>query len=158
MSYNDRLTIPQIDAILMRDDNIPPGMKLRVIERLSEVCDRPRIPRPWTPEPPSSPLDRDEYPTDECLEWIRNFEMKERSDIIKLMDFIGEIWWSADWGFKRFRLHEGYRKYTMSTGGWSGNESIIAALRSNRLVWSFSFCNHRTGGHYTFRVKVASTE
>lgn len=41
----------------------------------------------------------------------------------------------------------------VSTGGWSGNEDIIAAMRSNSILWSRTWEGHRTGGHYTFWVR-----
>lgn len=37
-----------------------------------------------------------------------------------------------------------------STGGWSGNESIIGAMQKNRMVWNFLWEQSRRGGHYVF--------
>lgn len=42
-----------------------------------------------------------------------------------------------------------------STGGWSGNEEIIAAMEECRSFWSSAFVAFRSGGHYIFRTQIA---
>ncbi|KKK56747.1 hypothetical protein LCGC14_3061440 [marine sediment metagenome] len=82
-----------------------------------------------------------EYPTEAALERIEHWE----GDLRELMAFVHSIWWAADWGWNQ----EG-DDYYVSTGGWSGNEDIIGALRSNFLFWSLHHRSTRAGGHFMF--------
>jgi hypothetical protein len=106
----------------------------------------------------------DGYPTDEELETIEKWPLEKGYD--KLMEFVYECWWSRDWGWqdstdgtdslkKDWPAHspgELSTLYYISTGGWSGNESIIEALSQNFMFWSQCWVNHRTGGHFHFEV------
>lgn len=83
------------------------------------------------------------YPTEEELETIRNWD---HNDLTGMMEYIRDIWWSSSWGFHEHQ--EGV--YTLDTGGWSGNEEIIGAMRSNHVWWMMFWAEHRRGGHYTF--------
>ena len=40
--------------------------------------------------------------------------------------------------------------YRLTTGGWSGNEALIDALRGNAVFWGLTFVAHITGGLYFF--------
>lgn len=40
----------------------------------------------------------------------------------------------------------------MATGGWSGNEAIVEAMRRNSLLWSFMWDSSRRGGLEVLRV------
>jgi len=44
----------------------------------------------------------------------------------------------------------------MSTGGWSGNEEVIGAMRAaqNGLLWMLCFVELRVGGHYKFKLEA----
>ena len=46
----------------------------------------------------------------------------------------------------------------VSTGGWSGNEDIIAAMQKNYIFWGRIFFCMRRGGHYTFVAPGADKE
>lgn len=84
----------------------------------------------------------DEYPTDEELERIMGWPL---ADAAGMLDFIRPLWWCGDWGWSRTGkwLH-------LSTGGWSGNEDIIAAMQKNTMFWMFCWEASRRGGHYKF--------
>jgi len=87
----------------------------------------------------------EQYPTDSQLRRIRKWDCVPADGRQKLMEFVRGIWGYADWGW-----HKEGGDYYISTGGWSGNESIIGALSRNFLFWSLSLQSHRAGGHYFF--------
>lgn len=104
------------------------------------------------------PLDDDGYPTETALDIIREwpFTMGDR----ELFVFIKSIWWMADWGWKEGiepserELVERVYRYRISTGGWSGNESIIQALQENKwCMWYLTWVQSRRGGHYIFELR-----
>jgi hypothetical protein len=65
----------------------------------------------------------------------------------RLLNHIADIWNWPDWGFKfdgeNLELH---------TGGWSGNEQIIRALKLNSLFFPLFWQMHERGGHYYFKI------
>lgn len=97
-----------------------------------------------------------EYPDDEELQRIREWDYH---DYPGLMDFIRSIWWMASWGWKQEPAKDSLMgdtdvmRYDISTGGWSGNESIIEAMGENFMFWSMSWVQSRRGGHYIFEVR-----
>lgn len=62
-------------------------------------------------------------------------------------EYVIARWWMPAWGIRRVR-----NRLYMSTGGWSGNEEIIGAMRKNYLLWGKTWYVHRTGGHFIFKV------
>ena len=85
-----------------------------------------------------------DYPTDVELLKIRNWPLH---DEMGWFDFVKSIWWMSDWGFRKRK-----NQINLSTAGWSGNESIIAAMQENSILWSMTWRESRVGGHYTFRI------
>jgi hypothetical protein len=89
-------------------------------------------------------MDADGYPTDDELEAIRNVEA---GDFRGMVEAIKPAWWMPDFGFddRGDELH-------LSTGGWSGNESVIEAMQdaANDIWWMFHWYQSRRGGHYIF--------
>lgn len=87
----------------------------------------------------------DEYPTEDQLDaielWTRENGWKE------LLAFVKSLWWASDWGWSQ----DG-NTYRVSTGGWSGNESLIDALRNKHDFWEECCDSMRRGGHYIFEV------
>lgn len=95
-------------------------------------------------------LDDDGYPTDEALEIIERWPMFEHKS---LFEFIHGLWWHSDWGWQEENI-DGATRYSLSTGGWSGNESLIHALKSNHnFAWTLTWYQSQRGGHYIFEVK-----
>ena len=88
-----------------------------------------------------------EYPEEEDLEKIKEWKF---DDFVGWMEFIKSIWWVPAWGWSE---DEGI--YSISTGGWSGNESIISAMHHNFALWGIHWHNHRAGGHYEFKTREA---
>ncbi len=87
-------------------------------------------------------FDRDGYPTDETLQAIRGW----KEDWHALFAFIGEAWTYPNY------WHQDGDTYRISTGGWSGNESLIEALGQNQIAWLICWQSSARGGHYVFKV------
>lgn len=85
-----------------------------------------------------------EYPTTEQLEKIKNFPMSGDKDWKRLIVHISYIWEYPNC----FKI--GNKYITMVTGGWSGNEEIIAALSENYIAWSLYWYDSKRGGKYRF--------
>jgi hypothetical protein len=103
-------------------------------------------------------LDEDGYPSDAALEIVRIWPFD--GDIREWFDFIkSSIWWASDWGWHQGEQPHDYDadkkvyRYSISTGGWSGNESIIRAMESNSMMWHLHWVQSRRGGHYIFELR-----
>lgn len=83
------------------------------------------------------------YPTAEDLERIKAWPAH---DCRGLVDYMRGLWWNAEWGFR-----ESGATLQLSTGGWSGNESIIEALEQSTF-WILRWQSSRRGGHYEFEL------
>lgn len=99
-------------------------------------------------------LDTDGYPTDEALDKIRDWDY---NDVKGWLNFIKSIWWASEWGWTEttgvnLTFDEPQYEYHISTGGWSGNEEIIDAMRKNYILWNLAWYEHRRGGHYMFAI------
>lgn len=105
------------------------------------------------------PLDEDGYPSEQALKVIELWPLWEPGAGRACFDFIKSIWHLKSWGWHEGDapddLHKDKMVYTyeISTAGWSGNESIIAAMQRNWLLWSCHWVQSRRGGHYTFEIK-----
>lgn len=107
-------------------------------------------------------FDSDGYPTDETLERIKAWPIETNNDFGAVMDFAGRAWahygiWECierwedpDW--PRFPQ----RVYRFSTGGWSGNESIVAAIEANQMLQIFGAWSWQRGGHYEYRFSIVA--
>lgn len=84
-------------------------------------------------------FDKDGYPTDETLDTIKSWSYSRSNDARMLFNYIRMAWKYDYWQEVDGEIH-------ISTAGWSGNESLISAFRSN-VIWIQS----RRGGHYTFK-------
>jgi len=110
-----------------------------------------------------TPIDQrpedDPYPTDRELAIIRRWDtIKYR--IPDLLEYIKSVWWMPDWGFKLYKgrdhlFRKACMKLELHTGGWSGNEEVIEALKRNFLFWSMHWRKHIAGGHFWFEIRMA---
>jgi hypothetical protein len=104
-------------------------------------------------------IDEDGYPTEEVLEIVEKWHW---DDIPGWFKFINSIWHLSDWcwkeedephewsaNLKQYKDRIVHRHY-VSTGGWSGNESIIGAMQRNDMMWHLNWVQSRRGGHYIF--------
>lgn len=100
-------------------------------------------------------LDEDGYPTEQCLEIIANWHW---SDPEGWFAFIKEYWHIPCFGWQEadvpheFRENKIVHQFRISTGGWSGNESIIRAMERNGMMWHLNWVQSRRGGHYIFEI------
>lgn len=100
--------------------------------------------------------DEDGYPTDEELAEIIYWDFQKKS-IYDFLEFIENLWYYPD----RFELRDGYKNFPkrikvkklyLSTGGWSGNETIINAVERNFIFWMICWQKSQRGGHYWFEI------
>ena len=98
----------------------------------------------------SEPLDHDGYPTEEALGLIENYDMITNDyTFVPLIEFIREIWhWDSYFKLTGKRV----LKLQLHTGGWSGNEEIVAALMKTPIFWSLCWVKSERGGHYYFEI------
>lgn len=106
-------------------------------------------------------LDENGYPTEELLSWIENYhpdkDIPIREFITKVLP---EVWAYAQWGVRFQEIPEtlGSKKcgtLELHTGGWSGNELIIRAIKENILL-THGYMQYRmwkAGGHYYFDIQ-----
>ena len=100
-------------------------------------------------------LGDDGYPTDDALQIIRIWHW---SDPKGWFSFIKSIWYMYSWGWHEGEAEHEYNKddkvwrLSISTGGWSGNESIIQAMQDNIMMWHLNWVSSRRGGHYVFEL------
>lgn len=133
----------------------------------------------WVPfahkcDPPDEWLDDDGYPTEDALVRIETWPI---NDIAGCIAFMESLWWMADWGVSRdfsdaeksvYFLDDDYEYVKFSTGGWSGNESLMSSFmganytcndllhndyyRANGVMRRYRVVNKRRGGHYILEV------
>ena len=100
--------------------------------------------------------DEDGYPTDAALEAIEKWHW---ADSKGWFEFIKSVWHYPSWGWKEndeeleFREGVVVTRFYLSTGGWSGNESIIRSMQSNEMMWHMNWVQSRRGGHYIFEMR-----
>lgn len=97
----------------------------------------------------------DYYPSAADLKKIRNWPS---GDIRGMLAWVKPRWRYSEpnpawcgWNVTRRRLY-------LSTGGWSGNESLISAMEESRCwFWAFCWISSRRGGHYEFDLTALNT-
>lgn len=100
----------------------------------------------------------DGYPDEDELRTI--LDWKAEAGYRGLMARVRSLWAYADWGWSE-EAHGPSPPtfvYSISTGGWSGNESLIEALEHNVMFWALCWQSSRRGGHYEFHVPAAFAE
>lgn len=97
-------------------------------------------------------MDEEGYPTEETLKRIRTWP---HADFNGLMDFVIGLWQSPDYVEDTKTTNDfgkEVREVNISTGGWSGHEEIVGALKQNTMFWLFCWQMSRRGGHHRFRL------
>lgn len=98
-------------------------------------------------------LDSDGYPTEESLRQIAQCKAWTRKECAALLSHVRSIWQYADSGYWN---PQGDDEYRISTAGWSGNESILAALQDNVMFWMRCWERSQRGGHFIFKLPKES--
>ena len=108
-------------------------------------------------------MDDDGYPDDAELDKIAKWDCIATGDFRPLMEYVQGLWQWGDRMFIKTGEHKGgpYHGgivvtsdvYEVSTGGWSGNESLIAAMQENFCFWAMCWVQSRRGGHFIFHVR-----
>lgn len=101
-------------------------------------------------------MDNDGYPTEEELQKIETWPSEDPAGWFAFIKACGNYWsdtspymWSEGPGVV-LGLDTDKQFYWISTGGWSGNESILTAMEKNWMLWNLTWYSHRRGGHYQF--------
>lgn len=89
------------------------------------------------------------YPDDDFLFTIQEWPIQSMDDCRKLLDYAIQGWRWKD----SYTDIDGDR-YVLSTGGWSGNEDIVDALRENWMFWQLCWFSSRRGGRFVFDVSL----
>lgn len=95
----------------------------------------------------------DPYPTDEQLDVIECFA----GSVLVFWGLVDAVW-NHDYGtYERHSAEDGATVHKFSTGGWSGNESVISTVdrtMARMLFWESS----RRGGHHEYVVPAHQAE
>lgn len=111
-------------------------------------------------------LDEGGYPTQEALDFIKNWTIvspTEEEKSIEFGQFFGKqetykdliLYLKLIWYYPEGIVYED-GLLEIHTIGWSGNEDIVRELK-NTCLWMFKHRATRTGGHYYFRIDNNST-
>lgn len=98
-------------------------------------------------------IDEDGYPTEGTLERIRTFD-PFTGDLEEFIEYLMDNWQNGY--IPKYNKKKHILK--LSTGGWSGCESIITALQKNFAFWTLFWYSHVRGGHYEFRDLIDRRE
>ena len=91
-------------------------------------------------------MDKHGYPDANELQQIKNWPY---NDFFGLMEFIID-----DLGWDKHGWHKQEDgRYSMSCGGWSGNEEIISAMERNYIFWGQCWESSKKGGHHEFEIR-----
>lgn len=96
-------------------------------------------------------LDKDGYPDEQDLIKIKEWDLLKQG-VDGLLDLVEE---NTNWADRQIeRTGKRVIRYVYHTGGWSGNEDVIEALRLNFMFWSMYWLKTTRGGHYYFKIKI----
>jgi len=100
-------------------------------------------------------LDENDYPDEKSLKEIEEWDILKQ-DVRGLLDLVKE---NTNWSDRQICITgKKIIRFEYHTGGWSGNEDVINALRQNLLFWSLFWEKSTRGGHYYFKTKPIKVE
>lgn len=124
---------------------------INMIQNCFRSCISGTIKIKWNEIAASCTLERGralDYPEDNELEIVQNWQYDESNSYEELMEYVRSLWAYANSGY----WTQDGNKYSLSTAGWSGNESIVCALKDNYVFWALCWYFSKRGGHYEFIV------
>lgn len=92
--------------------------------------------------------DKDGYPLHKSLKEIAEWTHKKGWH--KLMEYIADYF---NDGYGRCKYRDIDNTWEVATGGWSGCEEVISALKQNQIFWLMCWYLSKRGGYYEFRIK-----
>lgn len=96
-------------------------------------------------------LDVNGYPDEQSLKDIKSWDILNKG-VLGLLDLVES---NTQWADRQIeRSGKNVIRYVYHTGGWSGNEDVIDALRHNILFWPLFWKKHTVGGHFYFRIDL----
>jgi len=96
-----------------------------------------------------------DYPTDEEVDRVRTWAFEAKGSFEDFMAYVKSI--GRYWPNEFFGWEQDGRTYYISTGGWSGNEEILGAMKVNLIFWTVCRVESRRGGHYVFELPNPDT-
>jgi hypothetical protein len=91
-------------------------------------------------------MDKDGYPEEHELDAVRKFFIENTDESLhKFMELIKPLWRNYGYVYRKGNM------YVLATGGWSGNESVIAAMKDNFIFWMLFWHSSRRSGRYVFK-------
>lgn len=105
-------------------------------------------------------FDNDGYPTELTLSIIEDWKIESQEDLTKLFDYAKEAYHSLygnwyvidDYDKLSHWYFEPFDALIVTTGGWSGNESVIRALMENPIIRMRCLIATFAGGMYIFDI------
>ena len=99
-------------------------------------------------------IDKSGYPNTEALDKIRTWDYNHAK---QCFEFVKDLWSYPDyWKVTNF-FDESKDKWIVqhdiSTGGWSGNEDLVMALRENIVIWAVCWVSSSRGGKFVFEIE-----
>lgn len=109
-------------------------------------------------DPADDPIRGDNgYPHEEETERIRLWKIVDNDDFHAVMSYVAARWKYPDYWEVHDRLNtigQPEKEYVFSTGGWSGNESLVLAIEQNAILQMVGAQSWVRGGHYVYRFPL----
>ena len=93
-------------------------------------------------------IDEDGYPSDAAIKKITEWPCL---DGLECLLFVKSLWRWPNYAEKAVD-RDGATHFQFATGGWSGNEELICALKSNRVLYSMFWKCSMSGGWHHYAV------
>ena len=119
------------------------------MEECAELVERVRA----CEEEQETYLEEDGCPTGKSLGRVMNWPA---DDFAGLALFVTGHLWQRDYGKYGNSMCDSGKLDTLilTTGGWSGNEAIIAAMEKNVVWWMNYWAESKLGGWYLFKART----
>lgn len=107
-------------------------------------------------------FDSDGYPAEETLQRIENWQFSDKQTFLELVSYAKSAYntnygnWIVIENYDKLKdfFFDSFSALVIATGGWSGNESVIDALKANRFFWALSNVASFRGGLYIFTTDI----